>query len=311
MPDDLTQNNLPLQESAIINLGTVEETVQVQDHEYLFNYTKVRDPDNNLTNLFRLAYKERSQQTWNICNGLLSKNFSVAKTQDIQAQIVAGLNGDIDTQKHYRQDTSVKSVFTLRNYTLNIVEEDRVRNILFAILTGLNSSESRFTENNSLSFNIINGFSGNFALQLNYGFTKSITKTENGQPDQTISLDNPFVLYEFSTRLIHSRTLNVSFEQVVRVRDNINAKISRFKQTPLNAAAMEDFSNKMPKKFVKRFLATWENWPQEFRNLYYASFMWAHLLDREHKVHDEIKLRGWVKDYFDRIDAVLADVGQD
>ena len=265
------------------------------------NYKRVPTPTGNLTNLFRLCYKETSQENWSIANGLLSKVFSIAKTEDVQQRIAEGLGATIAGQRHIRQDTSVKSTFTLVDYSLNIPEDDYIRNLMFKLLTNVDASEERLNEESALSFSIINGFSGNYALQLNYGFLKKITRGE-GEQQQMVAVDNVFILYPYSTRLIHGSNLDISFEQVSNVRDNVRNQVNRFKATNLNTEALEDLGKKMPKKFIKRFMGAWENWPEEFKNLYYASFMWSAILDRDRRIHDEIKLRGWVESYFARLD---------
>jgi hypothetical protein len=70
----------------IINLGTVDNNILIQDQNYEFYYQRVKDPNNNKTPFFEVFYRTDGQP-WAIVNGLLTEKYSIAKTEDIITQI--------------------------------------------------------------------------------------------------------------------------------------------------------------------------------------------------------------------------------
>jgi len=283
----------------IVPLKDIEDNVLVQDMNYEFFYKRIMQPDDSLSDLFNLHYREQSMERWITCNGCLTQNFTVVKTEEVMRQIREGLNAEISGEKHYRWDTTVKVTFILSGFELDLPEDNEADKFIFKLITNTDA-EIDVLSRAGLSFNIINGFSGNHALQLNYGFMKNIYGPE-GENQKVLSSNNPFLLDEYTHRLIHDRSMGVSFEEVSNIRDNIVNKIEQFKQIPVLEAFVEEFTSKFPKKFTRKFLNLFEDLPSSFKNLYYVSFIFGILIDAEKKINLEIKLRSFIAEYIKQV----------
>lgn len=289
---DIPQTNI-----ALTKLRDIEDEILVQDMNYEFHYKRVINPDNNPTDLFNLFYREQSQETWITCNGLLSEDFTVAKTEDVIQQIRENLDTELLTERHFRSDTSVKSKFTLGGFELEGVEsEASADKLIFQLVTNLNLND--VVSSYGMSFSIINGFSGNHKLKLSYGLMMDIFSESQ---DKKLSLTNELLLDEFTISLIHDQNMSVTVEQVGNVRDNITSKIEHFKGLTLNVDFFEELAEKMPKKFMKLFASLWDDLPEQFRNFYYATFLWGVILEKYQKISLEIKLRNFISAYMQRI----------
>jgi len=287
-------NNNP----AIIPLRTIQDDVLVKDMNYEFYYRRIVKPDNTPSDLFNLHYREQTIPTWETCNGCLAGNFTVVKTEEAIRQIREGLSAQLIGEKHFRSDTSVKSTFLLSDYELQLPTDASADKLIFKLVTNIDA-EIDVLSKAGLSFNIINGFSGNHALQLNYGFMKNIYGPEptDGSERKCLSTNNPFLLDEYTHRLIHNRSMAVSYAEVSNIRNNVQTKIEQFKTIPITDAFINGMETDFPKKFVKKFESIYENLPAEYENMYWISFVLSILIDAEKKVNLEIKLRGFVKQY--------------
>jgi hypothetical protein len=286
MPAEVEQIN-----PALTKLSDVVETIAIPDMNYMFCYTRVKKPDDTQSDLFVLHYKENQQENWATSRGLLSQKFTVAKTAEIIRQIQENLAGNIQNERHFRSETSVKSSFTLAGYQIDVDDEPDVDKILFKLVTNVQADLDVLCSAN-LSFNVINGFSGNHALQLNYGILKTlICETVE---DQVLPINNVFILDKFTKRLIHDNHLAISIQDVTDVQQNITRQIELFKSLNITQELVNEFSNKFPKKFTKKFLSLFENLPENLRNFYYCSYLWSVLVDSERKIDLEIKLRSYI-----------------
>jgi hypothetical protein len=277
---------------ALVKLSNVENNVLVEDMNYLFHYEKVIRPDLNPSNLFALHFREQQQENWSTCRSLLSKKFTVAKTAMVIEQIQHNLGGRMENEKHYRSDTSVKSSFILSGFQIDVADEPEMDLILFKLITNINA-EIQILTSSKLTFNVINGFSGNHALQLNYGLLKTIT-TRIGDLDHPLPINNVFILDKFTKRLIHDDRLSISIEDVTNVQRSLAEQVVIFKRYRLTQDMADNFADETPKKFAKQFLALYEALPENLRNFYYCSYIWSVLLDSERKINLEIKLRSLV-----------------
>ena len=136
------------------------------------------------------------------------------------------------------------------------------------VLVLIDAANIEISSNAKLSFNVLNAFGGERKLVLDYGFLKTITHTnpQAGQAARTLQTNNCFLLEDFSTELVHDRTLNVSFADVSNVKDNVANKIELFKNTTINLEFLEEFAKVAPKKFMKKFIAIYDELPNEFKN---------------------------------------------
>jgi hypothetical protein len=287
----------------IVSLVDITDGVTVKDMNYEFRYDRIKQPNDNMSDLFNLNYREESMERWITCNGCLTQNFTVVKTEEVMRQIQEGLNSIITGERHYRSDTTVKATFLMSNLDLELPEDNAADKMIFKLITNV-TADIDVLSRASLSFNIINGFSGNHALQLNYGFMKNIygPEVEEGER-KVITSNNPFLLDEYTHRLIHDQTMSVSFEEATAVQESVNNRITEFKEIPIVDAFVSDFVLKFPKKFTRKFLALFDDLPNEFKNMYYVSFIFGILIDIEKKIGLEIKLRKFIKSYIDEVNA--------
>jgi hypothetical protein len=288
--------------ASIISLQTISDSVLVQDMNYDFGYKRVKDPDGSDTPYFSLSYRE-SGQPWLTCNGLLSEEYQVAKTSEIIKDIQASLGAKTIGEKHFRDKTSVKSIFILKDYVLDIPGDTDVDKILFNLMTNLNLEE--ITSKTGLAFGIINGFSGNLALQLNYSFVTALFGDKEDGTKAKASVSNPFVLDEFTHRLIHDDTLNLTYEQVKDVKSKCEDRINKFKQIPVDIDFLTGLTKAFPKKLVRTFIEMQDNLNDEFRNLYYASFILSYLIDADKNIVRELELRKYLSAFVAKKDGKL------
>lgn len=284
------------EESSIINLAGVDSAILIKDQNYEFYYQRVYDPDKNKTPYFALSYRE-SNQPWATVNGLLSESYSIAKTEDIIKEIQANLNAEFLGEKHYRHKTAVKTIFMFKDYELDVDTYSAVDRILFNLMTTIDLDEIQ--SRSGLAFTIVNGFSGNYALMLNYGFVTSLFGDKPGEEGKQVKLTvtNTFLLDEFSHRLVHDGKMEVGYATVSNVRAQVGNKIEEFKNTPLDIDFMTGLERGFPKKFVKGFLKIYDELADEFQNLYYASFIWSSFLETSKDLNKEIHLRRYVAAY--------------
>ena len=280
---------IPLQDSGLIHLADVENNTCIQDMDYYFYYDRVKKPDGNNSNYFSLQYREAQQEQWIICKSLLSTMFTVVKTQEVIRQIQTSLTGNIENEHHFRSGPSVKSSFLLSGYHIDIAAEPEVDRILFQLLTNIDTDIELLTTSN-LTFNIINGFSGNHALQLNYGLLKTIVSGQN-EDTKIIPINNIFVLDRFTKRLIHDNHLSINIEDVTNVQLAIQTQINDYRRAPFSQDMIDELERGLPKKFYKKFISMFENVPENLRNFYYATYILSVMLDAERSIALEIKLR--------------------
>jgi len=278
-----------VQNPALVRLVDVTQSTRVEDMNYIFNYTRVKNPDDVFTPYFALHYKEQQQENWSSCRNLLSDKFTVAKTAAVITQIRESLGGDIQSERHYRSGTSAKSIFTLSGFQIDVVPEPDINTVLFKLITNINSEINVLTSSN-LTFNIINGYAGNHALQLSFGLLKTIT-ANSGSEDRIVPINNIFLLDKYTKRLIHDNRMNISISDVVNVQQQIINQIVLFKRLNMTQSIFNDICEKLPKKFAKKFISLYDNLSEDIRNFYYCSFILSMLLDDEKDITLEIKLR--------------------
>ena len=281
---------------AIVNLGDVDTQIEILDFDYTFFYKRVFTPgtDPQPTGLFELFYKEQSAESWFVKNGLLSNYYSIAKTSDVIEHIRGSLGAELYNERHYRLNTVVRSEFTLRGFEVTLEDDNRADKLLFKLLTNVDANIDT-TSNAKLSFNVTNDYSGTHKLELNYGFLKTISQ-ENGE-GRSIQSNNVFLLDDYSSNLIHDRLLAISFEEVQNIRSNVGTRVEVFKQFPITVDVLRHIEQKFPKKFNKKFMALYDELPDDFRNFYYCSFIWSIILRADRKLGTEMALRKYVKEY--------------
>jgi hypothetical protein len=260
--------------------------------DYRFQYDRLFQPNGNPSNYFALNFKEAQQEQWSICRSLLSKSFTAVKTQEVLDQIQESLEGDIQDERHYRSGTSVKSTFTLSGYHIDLEDSTDADTLLFQLITNIDSDISLLTDA-KLTFNVINGFSGNHALQLQYGLMKTMSTEGN---DDAVPINNIFVLDKFTKRLIHDNSLSLSISDVTNVQEAIQTQVNDFNSSLFTEELVNEFVEKFPKKFCKKFIAMFERLPVNLRNFYYGTYILSTLLEAERSINLELKVRSFVSD---------------
>jgi len=278
----------------LVPLADVENNVLVEDMNYRFHYERVKKPDGNPSNYFALHYREEHQEQWSSCKNLLTNVFTVAKTEAVIAQIQASLEGTVENEHHYRSDTSVKSSFTLSGYQIDVTPESDVDLVLFKLITNIDA-DTEMLSTASLTFNVMNGFSGNHALSLSFGLLKTM-RTQVGDDTKIIPINNVFLLDSFTKRLIHDNHLSISIEDVTNVQQAIQNRINAYKSQMFTTAIMDEIIEKLPKKFGKKFIALFDNLPEPLRNFYYVTYIFSVLLDGERNIALEIKLKSMISE---------------
>lgn len=307
----MSEENVPVVEEvvnpAFVKLSNVIENVCVTDMNYLFHYERLKLPNDVYSNYFALHYKEAQQEVWSTCRNLLSKDFTVAKTAVVIDQIKTNLGGTITGERHYRNNTSVRSTFVLDQFQLTgVADEPEIDLVLFNLLTNVVATE--VSQNvPKLTFNIINGFSGNLALMLNYGVLKSIRRTADSVASD-VTLNNVFLLDNFTNRIIHNERLNVNIADVANVQQHVADQINTFKSHQVSTYDFEQLMLAMPKKVSKKFEAMFNSLPDTLRSWYYCSYVLTAVLDSEKSIPLEIKLRDLVKTRLAAYAAPLVDV---
>lgn len=283
----------------MINLGAAGKKVAVKDMNYNFQYDQVILPDGKESDFYTMAFKEDGWKNWMIVNGLLSKEFTICRTEQAIAEISKSLGGELIGERHWRDKTSVKSTFLIKGYTLNITEVSDADKIIFQLLTGVNINE--IEQRSALAFHIINGFSGNLALQLNYGFITSHTAVGNSAK---LNISNVFVLDEFSHRLIHNGKLGIEYSKVEDVKAACSEKIEKFKRLKPDVELMDGLVKGFPKKFIKSILDIYDQLTDEYKNLYYLTHIVSGILESTKQVNKEIYLRKFISAHVDRLEEI-------
>lgn len=284
-----------MNENTLIPLSTIEDSITINDLNYLFTYKRIKNPDENQTDLFSVHYKNETDEQWITCNSLLTSIFTIAKTEDVINEIRNNLEGDIENERHYRSGPSIKSVFKLSGYQIDIDNEDDVDRVLFKLLTNIDADISLLTTAD-LTFNVINGFAGTHALQLNFGLLKTI-RTDNAE--HIIPINNIFLLDKYTVKLIHDNHLSINIQNVTDVQQQISNQINNYKRVQLHDTAIEQISRRLPKKMFKKFVGMMENVPENLKNFYYGSYILSSMLEVERRIPLEIKLRTFITDYID------------
>ena len=207
-------------------------------------------------------------------------------------QIRESLGGDVQSERHYRSDTSVRSTFTLSGFQIDVTDEPDIDLVLFKLITNISAEVSVLTSSN-LTFNLTNGFSGNHALQLGFGVLKTI-RNNNTDNNRVVPINNIFILNKHTIRLIHDNRLSITIADVTNIQNQIVTQINNFKRVPFTSMSNDDLLKIVPKKFGKKFSVLYEVLPENLRSYYYVSYLLSFLLDEEKKIDLEIKLREYI-----------------
>jgi hypothetical protein len=284
----------------ITSLVQIPDEILIQDMNYEFLYKRIMQPNGEKSSLFNLHFKEKSNLSWTTMNGCLSENFKVIKTEEIINQIIEKLGAIISKKLHFRQGTSVKCSFILSDFTLDLPQDQLSDKIVFKLVTGIESDISVLSRA-ALSFNIINGFSGNRRLVLNYGFLKSVHAQVNNE-DRVITSNNPFLLDEYSKNLVHDdKNLEISYAEITDIEHQVQRKIEVFKGIPLSAEWLKDFYVMFPKKFATVVQGFMEEIPMNYKNLYYLCFVLGIILDNMKNINLETRLKLYIIKYVESI----------
>ena len=142
-----------------------------------------------------------------------------------------------------------------------------------------------------LTFNIINGFSGNHALQLNYGLEKTMSVSNEDGTTNSLPVNNIFVLNAYTNRLIHDNRLVINISDVTNVQQNIQTQINSYKSVSFTPEFVDELGKNVPKRFFKKFISMFESIPDNLRNFYYVTYILSVIMESERNIVTEIKLR--------------------
>lgn len=273
-----------------------EDDIVVEEMEYKFAYKRIKQPNGNNSPYFSVHYIEKGNPVWETLNGLLHEDFTVCKTVDVIDHIKTQLNSDVIAEKHWRHKTFVKSTFMLKGFDFGTSVPEDADTLIFKLLTGIDLPE--IEKRTGLVFHIINGFSGNLALQLNYGFiTTHLNKDENGKILNRLSVSNIFVMEDFSTRLVHDNSFKLKYDEIDNIKNECQSKVDEYKKIELDLSFFEILTKDFPKKMVKSFLNIFDELPVPYKNLLYATYIFSFILEQKRNINMETKLRNFVTGY--------------
>lgn len=278
---------------ALIPLASQEgNLIQFKDYDLEMAYKRVKDPSDALTDLWEVFYRDDGQTNWLSANGLLTKVFTIARTEAIVAQLSANLNAEVLNDRFYRSGTFAKIVFLLRGFDVqNPASVSDTDKLLFNLLTEIDIDQINSTS--ALSFFIINGFAGNSSLYLNYGLFTNFDAGNN----RVFGLNNIFALWNFRTRLIHDNNLQLSYQEVQDVQSNVSAQLTALSSITPDIRFFAEVEEKFPKKYVTAFVSLFDQLPDDQKNLYYVTYLWSHLCKMTQNIPLEIRLRKYLEDY--------------
>ena len=274
-------------------LGDVDE-FEVVDEGYVFKYVRILDPNGDKSKYFSLHYRNEVDTEWETANGILSKNYSVAKTSEVVAQLKTNIGGRCLGDKHYRHTATIKHTFVQEGFDLLDGAVDQVDKILFALLTDV--SIENINKRTTLCFSIINGYAGNHCLEINHGLLTGLTVISEGTP-RALSVSNSFILDSFTKKLVHSNRLEYRFEEASNIKIESERNIEIFKDTPVELSFMDGLRRSQPKKFTNMFFSIFDKVGEEYNNMYYACYILSFILDSGQNIARELKLRRYVKQY--------------
>ncbi len=291
----------------VTNLGTIkEDVVSIQDYDWEWVYQRVHKPfEKGPTTYWNLFVRDEHAEDYRVIPGVLSGDYSVLKTKDAVLAIQKALGGDIIGKiKLFRNNADISVSFILKEFQMNIGIDDAASKLLFSLMTDINVDE--LTQRTALSFNLINAMAGNRAMTLSYGFlTNLFPKNKAIKP---LTINNTFILDEFTTSLVHDKKLAVTYHEVANVQKMIATKIQEYKDTPVPESVITEMEKgRFPRKPVKKIRSTWENLDPEFKNFYYLTFIISHAAGISRKIDFEIRARKFVSDKVKKIRKEMAN----
>jgi len=288
-------------ENVIYNLGEVEGSeLQVVDHGIKFLYRRVEKPTNKgMTDKWLIFVQDEHSDDWRVIpTGLLSNDYSVANTENTIKAIQKALGGDVLSRRFYRSAADISVSFVLDGFQLNIDTDTVTNKILFGLMTGINVDEMK--QLSALTFNITNSMAGNRVMTLNYGFLANIIPSNN-KAIKTLSVNNLYLLADYSSQLIHDKKLSITYQEASNVQANVQAKIDEFKSTPVPDGFLKSIQKTFYRKPFKQMESLWEQLDEPMRNFYYLTFIVSYVVGQERRVDSEIKSRVAILDAVKRI----------
>lgn len=280
----------------VTNLENVKESLFVEDFNFNYFYQRVFDPDNKPTKYFNLFYKDQQNSNWLTKNGLLTNEFTVVKSEDILHKIQKDLNLNPDSQnfQYFQIGCSIKCDFIMSyNFNSDLVEITDADKILFNLLTGVSVDDLNF--DNGITFELINGMGGNHSLQLSYGFLQKLESKQS----QTLHTNNLFVLDEFRKKLKHDDKMLVSYEEINKVKENIDNCLNKLFNIQATPKFIEALKSVITKRTIKQFMEIFNEIPEKQQNLYYVTQVLSHIFSQRSDLAQELRARnfisGWIK----------------
>ena len=273
-----------LQNETLIPLDSVQDFLEFKDLGKDLHYSRVFTPNGTMSDYFNLFYKDENTQTWNTKNGMLSKVFTIAKTENVLNDIIRSLSSEV----LYRRNKSYKTYsvidFTLRSLSVlneNIEKDEQINLFLFKLMSGIDPLT--INTKTELSFSLMNAFGGEHTLSLSYGLMTNYSILINGKVENK-NINNLIVLDSFSTRLIHNTSMSIDIGSITEVKNKIEDKIRKWKEIKIEEDEMKIFEDHFNKKFMKKFSNYLGNIPGNIKNLFFISYLLSFLFDDEKNV---------------------------
>ena len=243
--------------------------IEFSDYDFQYVYTRLKTPDDNDSRCILLQFKYPNTEYWLTNKGLLSDGFIAVKTSEVVQHIIENLNGTPTWFYRNVDGALVKSTFLLNNYQIDGVATLQSDRFLYKLLTGIDCDIQQVF-NETLSFNVINGYAGNSALRLMFGVRKKF--------NEQLFVNNIFLLADHNIRLIHDTHLNVSISDVTDVMNIIATRVNDFKAITPSQTEHEAYAKILGSKIGKQYLLRVGALPENYSSLYYISFLLSSLV---------------------------------
>lgn len=276
----------------MIHLATVDSDLAIKDFEREIFYKRIYNPDNTKSGYCSIHIK--NNDIWNTCNGLLSDAFTVIKSEDVLTDVCKSLNTEVLDIEHIDYPTSIKTNFVLKNYLLNIPRETESDKILFNLLTGFNIDHLQAST--ALMFSILNSYTGNHSLKIDYGFLTYLSGQDNSNKRITLTVNNSFLLNEFSMSMIHLSKSSITYADVENVKNSIDAKLDLYKSIPVTSEFLENIYDLLGKKLFKKTVDHFGELPDRYKNLYYFTFFLSSGFNKV-PIYKEYRVRNFISEY--------------
>jgi hypothetical protein len=271
-----------------------DDILQIKDFDIIIIYKRILDPDNKKTTSWTVHYKNDGDLEWKTINECITSKYCIVKTENILKHIQTIIGGKVLEQKVKRFHTYIKILFLMDGFNLDPQPVTSADRVLFKIITGHEIKDLNSLR--TLSFCLINGLAGDFALTLYY----AISFLFRGIKDDKVikmSTNNLFILNEFAYRIVHGNEMSLDFMKPDLVKSQVQRCIDEYKNINVDIKFINTITKTFPLKFSREFFIIFDALPKEHANMYYATIILSHLCNLTRQVYLELRIRSFLINY--------------